>query len=117
MLSLVCACAALLTYEPLFLLYAAAPLFRRGKLARRRKELAVHLGICACLILTYVAARKFSAETRLAAISSGPLATAGLALRSWALFTVSSFKSYVYGAYVGIRELTLEPLVYCAVCF
>ena len=114
--AVVSAAAALLTYEPLFLLYLAAPVFRRGKRARRRREILAHLALCVALLLIYFLARKLSAETRVAAISSSPLTTIGLALRSWALFTASSFKSYVYAVYVGIRELSLEPLVYCALC-
>ena len=117
LLSLVPAAAAVLTYEPLFLVYLAAPLFRRGKLSRRRKELAAHLAICAAMLAAYVMARSLSAESRVAAISTGPLATAGRMLRAWLFFTASSFASYLYGAYVGLREANLEAILYLLVCF
>jgi hypothetical protein len=72
---------------------------------------------CFVLTLTYFLARQFSAETRVAAIASGPLGTLLPALRSCALFTAGSFKSYLYGAYIGLRELTIEAVFYCALVF
>ena len=102
---------ALLSYEPIFLPFVAAPLWRRGRKSAR--EILVHLGICGALFVAYVLVRLYTAEARvqgaLAASSSG-LSTAGSVIAFDIFYVGHSFLSYVYAAYVSIRFLSLDAL-------
>jgi hypothetical protein len=105
---------SLIAYEPLFFLYWAAPLFRRGKwTARRIREAGAHVAVCAGITVAYVLARRYLAESRVVNISHGPIETVWLMAKYDILFTASSFKAYVYALYIGLRELSLEPVLYC----
>jgi hypothetical protein len=118
LLSVAAATAGLLTYEPLFFVYFAAPLFRRAKFSRRRRtEFLVHLAGWVLVMTFYVAARRYFAETRVNSISSGPAATLGLMASYCLRFTLQSFQCYIYAAYVGLREADWESVFYAAVFF
>ncbi len=110
---------ALLTYEPTFLLFLAAPLFQRSRRWRNsRANSGLHVLVCLAIIGIYAAARHILGQERqLATLSDLPVMTKIVnAVLYDLLFTVSSLKSYLYGLQVGIREFSLESGAYCA-CF
>lgn len=103
--------AGLLIYEPLFFVFAGAPFFRRGP--KTRAAIASHATVWAAILIVYFAIRRTLAEPRIASVlQENPAVTLWRVLEFIALFIAGSFVSYVYAAYVALREHPLEGLVW-----
>lgn len=111
------AALVLMTYESLFFLFLAAPLFQKRRDKARLRAFGAHFTIWACLLGVYLFVRHLSAEARLANISEGPARTLVNVVLYDLFFTVSSVKPYLYAMYVGVREISLEAVLYCAFVF
>jgi MFS family permease len=101
----------LLTYEPLFLVFFAAPFFRRGRKTWRRT--AIHVAICSLILVAYLVVRRQASESRLMAASGeAPMQVAGRVLEFAVYNAFGSFQSYVYAVYIAARETSPESLVW-----
>ncbi len=104
---------ALLTYEPLYLPFLAAPFFRRGR--RPRWEWVKHAGICLGILGMYLFMRLHSGEVRMAgAAESGRLKDLVHILQFAGFYFVHSFDSYLYAFYVAIKERPFDAFFYAA---
>ena len=102
---------SLLTYEPLFFVFFAAPFFRRGP--KTWRQTAIHVAICSLILVAYLVVRRQYSESRLMTASGeAPLTVAGRVIEFAVYYTFSSFKSYVYAVYLAARETRLEGLVW-----
>ena len=102
---------SLLTYETLFMVFFAAPFFRRGRKAWLGT--AIHAVICGLILTGYLAVRRHFSEARLmAAAAETPLHMAAGVIEFAVYNVFSSFQSYVYAAYLAVRETSLESLVW-----
>ena len=102
---------SLLTYEPLFFVFFAAPFFRRGR--KTWRQTAIHVAICSLILVAYLMVRRQYSESRLMTASGeAPLTVAGRVIEFAVYYTFSSFKSYVYAVYLAARETRLEGLVW-----
>jgi hypothetical protein len=103
---------ALLTYEPMFFLFLAAPLFTRGRLTRKRIWSAfVHVSFCFGVIMVYFAARAKLGEARVDAIPREPIKLVLNVVGYCLYFTASSVKPYIYAAYVSLKEVSFESVL------
>jgi hypothetical protein len=116
-LAILAAVLALLTYEPMFFLFVAAPLFRRARFNREAlMTLARHTVLCAAIFAAYFVWRRYAGESRSAGIPLGPALIWRLTTFDL-IYSLNSFKSYLYGAYVGSLNLSIEAAFYtAAVC-
>jgi hypothetical protein len=102
---------SLLTYEPLFFVFFAAPFFRRGHKTWRQR--AIHVAICSLILVAYLVVRRQASESRLmAATAEAPLQVAREVLQFAVYNAFSSFQSYVYAVFVAVRETRLEGLLW-----
>lgn len=106
--SYVLATMALLIYEPFFFVFLAAPVFRR----RRNNtwlRIAIHLAICAAILLVYLFIRRQVSEQRLvSSLAERPIDIVWH-MAEFALFcTLRSFTSYTYGMSLALREISAE---------
>jgi hypothetical protein len=102
---------SLLTYETLFLVFLAAPFFRRGRKTWRRT--AIHVAVCSLILIAYLAVRRHFSEARLTALADeAPLRVAGGLLHYAISYAFGSFQSYVYAAFLAVRETRLGDLVW-----
>jgi hypothetical protein len=109
----VLAAAALLIYEPLFLVFAGAPFFRRGP--KTRAALITHGALWVAILLAYLALRRALAEPRMVSVlHENAAVTLWRVIEFTGLFIVGSFVSYVYAAYVAVQEHPLEGLLWMA---
>jgi hypothetical protein len=108
------AIVALLTYESIFLLFLAAPLFERGRLRRKKlTAVAVHLSACVLIVIGSVMLRRVIGEERVVtATAVGPTVLLGRTLALDLYSSVRCFVTYWYAAWVSWRASSLEPLIY-----
>ena len=101
----------LLTYEPLFIVFFAAPFFRRRRKTWRQR--AIHVAICSLILVAYLVGRRHASESRLmTATAETPLRVAGEVLLFAVYSAFMSFRSYVYAVFLAVRETSLESLVW-----
>jgi hypothetical protein len=116
-LAFIAAGLAMLTYEPMVFLFVTAPLFRKDTLDRKALiQLARHAALCAAIFVAYFVWRRYSGEFRSAGIALGPAIIWHLASFDL-MYSIDSFKSYLYGAYVGTVNLSIEAAFYTAAVF
>ena len=108
------AIVALLTYESVFLLFLAAPLFEPGRFRRKKIwAVAVHLCVCALIVVGFVVLRRAVGEQRVVEASAvGPTALIGRVLALDLYYSAQSFMTYLYAGRVAWRAGSLEPLIY-----
>jgi hypothetical protein len=105
------AALGLLTYEPLFFLFLAAPFFRRGR--KTWRQTAIHVAICSLILVAYLVVRMRTSEQRLMTASGeAPLDVAAGVLEFAVYSAFSSFRSYVYAVFIAARDASLESLVW-----
>jgi hypothetical protein len=102
---------SLLTYEPLFFVFFAAPFVRRGRKTWRQR--AIHVSICGLILVAYLVVRRQASESRLmTATAETPLHVAGEVLLFAVYSAFMSFRSYIYAVFLAVRETSLESLVW-----
>lgn len=79
-------------------------------------ELARHTALCCAIFAVYFLWRRYAGESRSATIPLSPAIIWRLAFFDL-LYSINSFKSYLYGLYVGTVNLSIEAVFYTAAVF
>jgi F5/8 type C domain len=112
--SYVLATCTLFTYESVFMLILAAPLFDRGGLRRKRlQSISVHFGVCLSILVGSVILRRALGEGRmLEATAVDPVSLLLRVITSDLYYSARSFVAYAYAARTSWKASSLDPYVY-----